>query len=95
MPLTLFASPHLSHLHAQKKSSSIDTILSLNVKTNIENLNYVFNSVIGLRWGLFCGSPEINSKYLKTPNFIFQINCPEKYLIYKFFYIIKFIASII
>lgn len=92
MPLVLFTSPHLSHLIVKKKSNqaSISTGISLSksdVKNNTKVLNYVFNSVKGLKWGLFFGSPEIDSKYLKMPSFTFQVNRLEKYLIniYTFF----------
>lgn len=92
MPLNLFASPHLSHLRARKRSfptsSSSGTLSSIaksasniiSLESKLEKLNYVFYSVNGLKWGLYCGSPEIKGKYLKTPNFTFQVNRSERYL---------------
>lgn len=80
MPLQLFDAPHLPHLDVLKSPSQPTRRSSLvsEASTAPNLFQEQLHSVIGIRWGDFVGSPELDSFYFASPSHIFSLASEER-----------------
>lgn len=65
MPDQLFQSPHLPHMSPSRQNANLTE-------------NQLVQSVRGLKWGDFVGSPETNDRLNNTPACEFQLEQSEQ-----------------